>query len=195
MNFIPTIIEGVYIIEVERHGDDRGYFCETFRKSELENALGYNVDWVQDNESLSQKGVVRGLHWQSGQWAQAKLVRVVRGRIVDVVVDLRADSPTFGRHVMVELDAASGRELFIPRGCAHGFAVLEETLFQYKVDNYWHPEAECGLDAYDPALAIDWPFAADKALRSEKDVAAQSYAGIHTRGISPAMPAPKSAKS
>lgn len=195
MKFTPTKIEGVYIIDVERHGDARGSFCETFRKNELEDALGYDVDWVQDNESLSAAGVVRGMHWQQGPWAQAKLVRVVRGRIVDVVLDLRPGSTTFGQHVAVELDGASGRQLFMPRGCAHGFAVVEEAVFQYKVDNYWHPEAECALDAYDPALAIAWPIGADRAVRSAKDLAAQPFAGLQTRGISPAMPAPKSAKS
>lgn len=192
MKFTPTEIEGVLIIDTLRHGDSRGYFCETFRKNELEKALGYAVDWVQDNESRSARGVVRGMHWQAGEAAQSKLVRVVAGRIIDVVLDLRPHSPSFGRHIAVELSAENGRQLFMPRGCAHGFAVLEEAVFQYKVDNYWAPDAERGLNPYDPSLAIEWPFGADEAILSAKD---SSSPNLHALGISPAIPAPKSAKS
>lgn len=173
MKFIPTAISGVFIIDVERHGDDRGYFCETFRQSELDRALGYEVRFVQDNESQSRRGVVRGMHWQAGEDAQAKLVRVVRGAIVDVVLDIRPGSPTFGRHIAVPLDAAAGRQLFMPRGCAHGFAVLQDgTVFQYKVDNYWCHEAERSIHPYDHALAIEWPFERSEAVLSPKDDAA-----------------------
>lgn len=192
MEIIPTALEGVFIIEVKRHGDSRGYFCETYRRNELERALGYAVDWVQDNESLSAPGVVRGMHWQAAPYSQAKLVRVVRGAIVDVVLDLRPGSATFGQHVAVRLDAAGGRQLFMPRGCAHGFAVLEEALFLYKVDNYWNAEAERSVHLYDPALGIEWPIPRQRAILSEKDLRAPLLQDL---GISPAMPAPKSAKS
>lgn len=192
MEIIPTALDGVFTIEVNRHGDSRGYFCETYRRNELEEALGYAVEWVQDNESLSSAGVVRGMHWQAAPYSQAKLVRVVRGSILDVVLDLRPQSPTFGRHVAVPLDAAGGRQLFMPRGCAHGFAVLEEALFLYKVDNYWNAAAERSVNLFDPALGIEWPFDRDHAIISDKDMRAPLLQDL---GISPAIPAPKRAKS
>ncbi len=172
MKFIPTDLAGVIIIEPVRHGDARGYFCETFRRSDFEKAVGA-VDFVQENESMSRRGVLRGLHYQSGASAQAKLVRVSRGSIVDVAVDLRRSSPTFGRHIAVELSAANGRQLFVPRGFAHGFAVLEDdTVFQYKVDNYYDPSSERSVSPFDPALGIAWPFGADEAIVSDKDALA-----------------------
>ncbi|MBD5349502.1 MAG: dTDP-4-dehydrorhamnose 3,5-epimerase [Bacteroides sp.] len=170
MEFIKTEIEGVWIIEPRRFGDARGYFMETFKKSEFEANIGH-VDFVQDNESFSSRGVLRGLHFQKGEWSQAKLVRVSRGTVLDVAVDLRGGSPTFGRHVAVELSADNARQLFIPRGFAHGFVVLSpEAQFQYKVDNIYAPHAEATLRFDDPALAIDWRISPAEMLLSEKDL-------------------------
>ena len=176
MKFTETDIEGVYLIEPVRHSDARGYFCETFRLDRFDAAIGRHIDFVQENESLSSRGVVRGLHYQAGDAAQAKLVRVSEGRIVDVAVDLRRSSPTFGRYICVELSADDGRQLFIPRGFAHGFAVLsEQARFQYKVDNYYCPEAERTLRLDDPELAIEWPFAENEMILSPKDRAGLSW--------------------
>lgn len=169
MNFIKTAIDGVWIIEPKRFGDSRGYFSEVFRMDLFHQHIG-QVHFVQDNESFSTRGVLRGLHFQRGEWSQAKLVRVSRGRVVDVCVDLRADSETFGHHVMVELSADNGLQLFIPRGFAHGFLVLsDEAQFQYKVDNVYAPQAEATLAWNDPALGIEWPLPAEQLLLSEKD--------------------------
>ena len=145
MKFIEQEIKGVYIIEPDRYGDSRGYFCEVFKKDEFIRNVG-DIEFIQDNESVSSFGVLRGLHFQRGEFAQAKLVRVSCGCVLDVAVDLRSGSPTFGRHVAVELSADNGRQLFIPRGFAHGFVVLSETAqFQYKVDNAYAPKSECTL--------------------------------------------------
>ena len=169
MNFIKTEIEGVVILEPKVFGDARGYFFESFRESEMEEALG-GVKFVQDNESRSSYGVVRGLHFQKEPYAQAKLVRVVLGAVLDVAVDIREGSPTFGRHVAVELTGENHRQLFIPRGFAHGFAVLsKEAVFQYKCDNYYHPEAEGAIAWDDPDLAIDWRIPASDVILSAKD--------------------------
>ncbi len=170
MEFIRTRIEGVWIIQPKRFGDTRGYFSEVFRQDLFDQHIGH-VDFIQDNESFSTRGVLRGLHFQKGEWSQAKLVRVSQGRVLDVAVDLRADSPTFGHHEMVELDADSGRMLFIPRGFAHGFMVLSETAqFQYKVDNVYAPQAEATLAWNDPQLAIPWPLdSVGQVVLSEKD--------------------------
>ena len=169
MNFIKTEIEGVVIVEPKVWGDERGYFFESFRESEVAEALG-GVKFVQENESKSRYGVVRGLHFQKEPYAQAKLVRVVLGAVLDVAVDLRAGSPTFGKHVAVELTGENHRQLFIPRGFAHGFAVLSpEAVFQYKCDNYYHPEAEGAIAWNDPDLAIDWRIPASDVLLSAKD--------------------------
>ena len=171
MNFIKTEIEGVVILEPKVFGDARGYFFESFRESEMEEALG-GVKFVQDNESRSSYGVVRGLHFQKEPYAQAKLVRVVLGAVLDVAVDIREGSPTFGRHVAVELTGENHRQLFIPRGFAHGFAVLsKEAVFQYKCDNYYHPEAEGAIAWDDPDLAIDWRIPASDVILSAKDMA------------------------
>lgn len=176
MKFIPTDIEGVVIIEPIRHHDARGYFCETFRADEFDAAMGRHVDFVQENESLSTRGVVRGLHFQKGAASQAKLVRVSEGRIIDVAVDLRRSSPTYGRHICVELSDENGRQLFIPRGFAHGFAVLsEQARFQYKVDNYYCPQSERTLCLDDATVAVEWPFEASEMILSPKDAAGVSW--------------------
>ena len=169
MNFIEQNIKGVWIIEPQRYGDARGYFMESYKQSEFRGVVG-EVEFIQDNESLSSYGVLRGLHFQRGDKSQAKLVRVSRGKVLDVVVDLRRNSATFGRHVAVELSQENGRQLFVPRGMAHGFVVLsEEAQFQYKVDNEYAPTAEATLRFDDPALGIDWLLPATELLLSEKD--------------------------
>lgn len=166
---IPTAIPEVVIIEPKVFGDARGYFFESWSQKDFD-AVVRPVHFVQDNESKSRYGVLRGLHFQKGPHAQSKLVRVTKGRVLDVAVDIRRGSPTFGRHVAVELDADSHRQLFIPRGFAHGFAVLsEEAVFQYKCDNLYAPSAEGAIAWDDPALGIDWHLSAQDVLLSEKD--------------------------
>lgn len=178
MNFIATDIAGVWIIEPRRFGDARGYFMESFKKSEFEVNVGH-VDFVQDNESFSTHGVLRGLHFQKGEFSQAKLVRVSRGTVLDVAVDLRGGSPTFGKHVAVELSQENARQLFIPRGFAHGFVVLsDEAQFQYKVDNVYAPQSEATLRFDDPALGIDWRVAPSEMLLSPKDLKGISLSEI-----------------
>lgn len=170
MQFIPQTIPDVFVIEPTVHGDDRGYFVETFRHDKLEDALGYKVDFVQDNESKSSKGVLRGLHFQLAPHAQSKLVRVIEGRVLDVAVDIRMGSPSFGQHVAVELSGDNKKQIFIPRGFAHGFVVLSDTAtFAYKVDNYYSPECDRGLAFDDVTLNIDWQLPKDMLLLSEKD--------------------------
>ncbi len=170
MNFIRTDIEDVVICEPIVHGDERGYFVETFRSDKLEEFLGFKVDFVQDNESKSSKGVLRGLHYQLPPFAQTKLVRVIKGRILDVVVDIRKGSPTFGQHVGVELSQENKRQLFIPRGFAHGFVVLsDETIFAYKVDNYYSQVSDRGIAFDDPSLGIDWIVSKENLKLSSKD--------------------------
>ena len=170
MKFIPTDISDVIIIEPKVHGDSRGYFVETFRQDKLEAFLGYRVNFCQDNESKSSKGVLRGLHYQLAPAAQTKLVRVIQGRVLDVAVDIRKGSPTFGKHVAVELSAENKRQLFIPRGFAHGFVVLEDdTVFAYKVDNYYSPQNDRGIFFNDEALGIDWMLNSDMFNLSDKD--------------------------
>ena len=169
MNFIKTAIEGVYIIEPRIFTDDRGYFFESYSKAAFE-AAGLHYDFVQDNQSKSVYGTVRGLHFQKGEHAQAKLVRVLEGTVLDVAVDLRRASPTYGQYVSVELSAENNRQLMIPRGFAHGFSVLSETaVFAYKCDNPYCRESEGGIRFDDPALAIDWRIDPAKALTSDKD--------------------------
>ena len=169
MNIIETEIQGVFIIEPKVFGDSRGYFFETFSKKEFESRIG-PVEFVQDNESKSCYGVVRGLHFQKPPHAQAKLVRVVKGKVLDVAVDLRKDSPTYGKHVTVELSEDNHRQVFIPKGFAHGFSVLsEEAVFQYKCDDYYAPETEGAVAWNDPELNIDWRVPADMMILSEKD--------------------------
>ena len=170
MQFTRTKIEDVIIIEPKVFGDDRGYFVETFRQDKLEEFLGFSVGFCQDNESKSSKGVIRGLHYQLSPAAQTKLVRVIQGRVLDVAVDIREGSPTFGQHVAVELSAENKKQLFVPRGFAHGFVVLEDdTVFAYKVDNYYSPENDRGVAFDDPAIGIDWMIQRDALNLSEKD--------------------------
>ena len=170
MNFIRTNIPDVIIIEPTVHGDHRGYFVETFRADKLEEFLGYKLNFGQDNESKSSKGVLRGLHYQLAPHAQTKLVRVISGRVLDVAVDIRKNSPTFGQHVAVELTADNKRQMLVPRGFAHGFVVLEDdTIFAYKVDNYYSPECDRGIAFNDPALNIDWMLKTEELKLSAKD--------------------------
>ena len=169
MKVIPTEIEGVVLLEPEVFGDARGYFFESYSEQSFDR-LVRPVRFVQDNESMSKYGVLRGLHFQRGAHAQSKLVRVVRGRVLDVAVDIRRGSPTYGRHVAVELTEDNHLQLFIPRGFAHGFAVLSaEAVFQYKCDDYYAPEAEDGIAWDDPSLGIDWRIPEEKIILSEKD--------------------------
>lgn len=170
MKIIETEIQGLFIIEPDVYGDSRGYFFESFNKRRFEEQTGISVDFVQDNESRSTYGVVRGLHFQRPPHAQAKLVRVVSGRVLDVAVDLREGSPTYGKHVAVELFGENHRQVFIPKGFAHGFSVLsEEAVFQYKCDDYYAPETEGAVAWDDPDIAIDWRIPADDMILSEKD--------------------------
>jgi len=157
MKFTRTSIADVVIIEPKVHGDERGYFVETFRADKLEEFLGYKIEFCQDNESKSSKGVLRGLHYQLAPFAQTKLVRVIQGRVLDVAVDIRKGSPTFGEFVSVELSGENKKQLLVPRGFAHGFVVLEDnTTFAYKVDNYYSPECDRGIAFDDESLDIDW---------------------------------------
>ena len=170
MQVIPTSIEGVFIIEPRVFGDARGYFFESFSARDFARETGIEVSFVQDNESFSRYGVLRGLHFQLPPHAQSKLVRVIQGAVLDIAVDLRSGSPTYGQHVAVELTAENHRQFFMPKGFAHGFSVLSpEVIFQYKCDEYYHPESEGALAWDDPDLAIDWRLPADKVLLSEKD--------------------------
>jgi len=170
VNFIRTEIEDVIIIEPQVHGDDRGYFVETFRQDKLEEFLGFKINFCQDNESKSSRGVLRGLHYQLHPAAQTKLVRVIQGSVLDVAVDIRKGSPTFGKHVCVELTSENKRQLLVPRGFAHGFVVLEDdTVFAYKVDNYYSPENDRGISFDDEALGIDWKISHTELNLSAKD--------------------------
>ena len=169
MKAIKTEIPGVVLLEPEVFGDARGYFMERFSQRQFDELVG-PVRFVQDNESKSRYGVVRGLHFQKGEYAQAKLVSVVRGRVLDVAVDIRRGSPTFGRHVAALLDGENKRQLFIPRGFAHGFVVLsEEALFQYKCDNCYAPQSEGAVAWNDPQIGIDWRINPANVILSEKD--------------------------
>lgn len=170
MTFTRTAIPDVIIIDPVVHGDERGYFVETFRADKLEAFLGFKVPFCQDNESKSSYGVLRGLHYQLPPHAQTKLVRVIEGEVLDVAVDIRKGSPTFGQHVAVRLSGENKRQLFIPRGFAHGFVVLSESCtFAYKVDNYYSPECDRGIAFDDPALKIDWIVENERLQLSAKD--------------------------
>lgn len=178
MTFTEQYIKGVWIIDPVRYGDARGYFMESFKKAEFQAHVG-DVEFVQDNESVSTRGVLRGLHFQRNEHAQAKLVRVSRGRVIDVIVDIRKGSPTYGQHLAVELSEENCRQLFVPRGMAHGFIVLSDIAqFQYKVDNVYAPQAEATLRFDDPALGIDWPLPTEELNLSEKDSHGLSLAEI-----------------
>jgi dTDP-4-dehydrorhamnose 3,5-epimerase len=170
MKFTRQSINDIVLIEPDIHNDDRGYFIETFRNDLLEDFLGYKVQFVQDNESKSAKGVLRGLHFQLPPYTQAKLVKVIEGRVLDVAVDIRRTSQTFGCHVAVELTDENKLQLFVPHGFAHGFLVLsDEAIFSYKVDNYYSPENDRGIAFDDKRLGIDWKFPTDKLKISTKD--------------------------
>jgi len=170
LNFIPQSIPDVLLIEPTVHGDSRGYFMESFRQDLLDDFLGYEVNFVQDNESKSSKGVLRGLHYQLPQSAQAKLVRVIEGKVLDVAVDIRQSSPTFGQYVSKELSSDNRHQLFIPRGFAHGFVVLSDSaIFAYKVDNYYSPADDRGIAFDDKEIGIDWVLKSDELQLSDKD--------------------------
>lgn len=169
INAIKTDINGVWIIEPKVFGDSRGYFFESFSQRDFEQAIG-PVKFVQDNESMSTYGVMRGLHFQRPPYTQSKLVRCVKGAVLDVAVDIRKGSPTYGHYVSVELTESNHRQFFIPKGFAHGFAVLSDVaVFQYKCDEFYHPESEGGISILDESLGIDWQIPTGKALLSDKD--------------------------
>ena len=171
MKFIRTTIPDVVIIEPKVFADERGYFVETFRQELFEQFVGYKVDFCQDNESMSNYGVLRGLHYQLEPMAQSKLVRVIKGSVLDVAVDIRPQSPTFGLHVSVKLTGDNKKQMFVPKGFAHGFVVLEdETVFSYKVDNYYSPENDRGIAYDDPFLGIEWGVLKEKLQLSAKDI-------------------------
>ena len=170
MEIIQTPIEGTLIIEPKVFGDVRGYFFESFNAREFAEKTGLDVTFVQDNESRSKYGVIRGLHFQLPPYTQSKLVRVVKGRVLDVAVDIRKGSPTYGQHVACELTEDNHRQFFVPKGFAHGFCVLsEDAVFQYKCDNFYAPQADAGISILDASLGIDWGIPMDRAILSEKD--------------------------
>lgn len=176
MNIQETPLEGCYIIEPKVLKDDRGYFFESFNQASFEKAIGRSVLFVQDNQSLSNRGVLRGLHAQIGQYAQAKLVRVLSGSVLDVAVDARVDSPSFGQYFSIELSAENKKQLFIPRGFYHGFVVLSESAeFFYKCDNFYHAEAESGIIYNDDRLGIDWQMPTESLILSEKDLKNKTF--------------------
>ncbi len=170
MKVVETKLKGCFLIEPGVFADDRGYFFESFNERDFQKAIGAPVRFVQDNQSFSKKGVIRALHYQVGAFAQAKLVRVLQGRVLDVAVDLRHGSPTFGQHISVELSSGNKKQLFIPRGFAHGFAVLSDSAeFFYKCDNYYNAASEGGIRYDDPDLNIDWQVPEGQRILSEKD--------------------------
>lgn len=170
MHIEQTILEGCFIIHDSFFGDSRGYFFESFNRKTFFAQTGMDIEFVQDNQSKSQRGVLRGLHYQKGDAVQAKLVRVIKGAVLDVAVDLRKSSPTFGKHMAIELTEDNHTQLFVPRGFAHGFVVLsEEAVFFYKCDNYYAPQTEGGIIYNDPTLDIDWKMAEGEILLSDKD--------------------------
>ena len=170
MKYIPQSIADIVLIETVVHGDERGYFSETFRQDKFEEAIGHKVNFIQDNESKSSRGILRGLHFQLPPFAQSKLVRVVEGKVLDVAVDIRTGSPTFGQHVSVILSGENKQQLFIPRGFAHGFVVLSDVaIFSYKVDNYYSAESDRGLAFDDKSLGIDWKISKEELQLSIKD--------------------------
>ena len=179
MQFISQTIPDIFVIEPKVHGDQRGYFVETFRQDKFEEAIGYTVNFIQDNESKSNRGVLRGLHFQLAPYAQSKLVRVIEGSVLDVAVDIRKGSPYFGQHVAVELSGENKKQMFVPRGFAHGFVVLSDTAtFAYKVDNYYSPECDRGLAFDDAQLNIDWQLSKAQLLLSDKDTKQPSLAEL-----------------
>ena len=176
MNAIETPLSGCWIIENSLVADPRGYFFEGYNQQKFAKATGWQGQFVQDNQSQSNANVVRGMHLQLGEYGQAKLVRVLHGRVLDVALDLRPDSPTFGQHFSIELSDDNARQLFIPRGFGHGFSVLSPSAtFFYKCDNYYHKDSELGIDPYDPELSIDWQVRKEDAILSAKDQVAHSW--------------------
>lgn len=176
MNIKKTPLKDCFILEPAVFGDGRGYFFESFNKKKFKKLTGLNIDFVQDNESFSNRGVIRGLHFQTGEWAQAKLVRVIRGKVLDVAVDIRKNSPTYGKHFSIELSGENKLQLFIPRGFAHGFSVLEnDTIFSYKCDNYYNKESEGGIVYNDAKLSINWELNNDNISISDKDKLLPSF--------------------
>jgi dTDP-4-dehydrorhamnose 3,5-epimerase len=179
MTAIETQLKGCFIIEPKVLEDHRGYFFESFNQNKFNDLIGKNIDFVQDNESFSSKGVLRGLHFQTGEYAQAKLVRVVKGTVLDVVVDIRKDSPTFSKHFSIELSEENKTQLFVPRGFAHGFIVLSDTaIFSYKCDNFYNKSSEQGLRFDDPSLEIDWKLPPNEFIVSEKDLALPTLSNV-----------------
>jgi dTDP-4-dehydrorhamnose 3,5-epimerase len=179
MKFSRAEIPDIIIIEPDIFTDERGYFFESFKQNDLNHFLGFDINFCQDNESKSTYGVLRGLHYQESPFAQAKLVRVIQGSVLDVAVDIRKDSSTFGKHVAIELNDQNKRQLFIPRGFAHGFVVLSETaIFSYKVDNYYNREFDRGIAFDDPALEINWKLKKSDILISDKDINQPSFEDI-----------------
>ncbi len=179
MTATETKLKGCFIIEPSVFKDSRGYFFESFNQNTFNELIGKTVDFVQDNESFSSKGVLRGLHFQTGEYAQAKLVRVVKGTVLDVVVDMRKNSPTFSKHFSIELSEDNKRQFFVPRGFAHGFIVLSETaIFSYKCDNFYNNASEQGLRYDDPSLGIDWMLPASEFIISEKDLVLPTLSNI-----------------
>ena len=179
MKFLPQAIPDVILIEPILHGDDRGYFAETFRQDLLNDAIGRKINFIQDNESKSSKGVLRGLHYQLAPFSQSKLLKVIEGAVLDVVVDIRKSSPTFGHHLALELSADNKYQLFVPHGFAHGFAVLSETAtLVYKVDSYYAPEHERGIAFDDKDLKINWPFKSETLKLSNKDLNNPTLANV-----------------
>ena len=175
MEYKETEIKGVWILEPKVFNDARGYFFEAWKQADFDEHIGRHVEFIQDNESKSSYGVLRGLHYQKGDYSQAKLVRVIRGKVLDVAVDIRKSSPTFGKYVMVELSGENKRQFFIPRGFAHGFLVLsDEAIFTYKVDNVYAPQHEASIRWNDEAIGINWPIDPKDVLTSEKDLKAAS---------------------
>jgi dTDP-4-dehydrorhamnose 3,5-epimerase len=177
MKITPTKLKGCFILEPAKYGDSRGYFMECFNEKTFYEATGTDIHFVQDNQSYSTRGVLRGLHAQSGEHAQAKLVRVLDGEVLDVAVDVRPDSPTFGQYETVRLSAENNLQMFVPRGFLHGFVVLSDTAtFFYKCDNFYNKESECGVYPLDSDLAVDWQIPVEEMLLSDKDKEAQSFA-------------------
>ena len=175
MNYIKTDIDGVFILEPRVFDDARGYFFESYKKEEFDANIG-KTEFIQDNESKSTRGVLRGLHYQKGEFSQAKLVRVIEGTVLDVAVDLRKSSPTYGKHIMVELSSRNKRQLFIPRGFAHGFLVLsDEAVFTYKVDNVYAPSHEASIKFDDKTIGIKWPLPVNEVKTSPTDLAGASF--------------------
>lgn len=179
MRFIETEIEGCFIMEYDRFNDYRGYFTVPFNRDELNNHLAHPIDFVQDNMSLSYYGVTRGLHYQTGEHSQSKLVTCIKGKVLDVAVDIRKESKTFGKVVKVKLGQHTNRSLFIPKGCAHGFSTLtEEAIFYYKVDNHYNKESESGIMYNDPTLNIDWLIHPDLQIVHERDLSFPDFLSI-----------------